>query len=67
MIWFWYLKNLGCAYADGTITAEQMILAAFARGIVSFETKVVEGSMAAVGLGYEKVTNMLPPNIEAAW
>lgn len=44
-----------------------MILAAFARGIVSFETIVVEGSMAAVGLGYEKVTNMLPPNIEAAW
>ena len=46
---------LACAYADGTLTAEQTILAAFSRGLVSNETKVIEGSMAAVGLGYEKV------------
>lgn len=60
------LGELGVAYADGTITAEQAILAAFARGIVSFETKVIEGSMAAIGLSYEKIVKILPRNIEAA-
>lgn len=58
--------ELGCAYADGTITAEQTILAAFARGIVSFETEVIEGSMAAVGLGYEQIEPLLPRGIEVA-
>ncbi|XP_031639213.1 fatty acid synthase-like, partial [Contarinia nasturtii] len=58
--------ELGCAYADGTITAEQMILAAMARGVVSFETKVICGSMAAVGLSYEEVKDMLPEGIEVA-
>lgn len=60
------LGELGCAYADGTLTAEQTILAAFSRGLVSFETKVCYGSMAAIGLGYESVVTMLPPGVEAA-
>lgn len=60
------LGELGVAYADGTITVEQTILAAFARGVVSFETKVIDGSMAAVGLGYAKIIDILPPNVEAA-
>lgn len=58
--------ELVCAYADGTLTAEQTILASYARGSVSLETKVIEGSMAAVGLGYENIVNMLPPTIQAA-
>lgn len=58
--------ELGCAYADGTISVEQAILAAFARGLVSFETKVIDGSMAAIGLGYNKVRHLLPPSIEMA-
>lgn len=58
--------ELAVAYADGTLTIEQTILAAYARGMVSFETKVIEGSMAAVGLGYDKIVNMLPQNVEAA-
>lgn len=58
--------ELACAYADGTLTAEQTILAAYSRGLVSYETKVIEGSMAAVGLGYGKVKNLLPPSIETA-
>lgn len=58
--------ELAVAYADGTLTAEQTILAAYSRGLVSFETKVIDGSMAAVGLGYEKIVDMLPSNIEAA-
>lgn len=58
--------ELAVAYADGALSLEQTILAAYARGLVSFETKVIEGSMAAVGLGYDQIVNMLPKNVEAA-
>lgn len=58
--------ELGCAYADGTLTAEQMILAAYARGLVSFETQVINGSMAAVGISYYKIKDILPASIEVA-
>lgn len=58
--------ELGCAYADGTFTAEQMILSAYSRGLASIETKVIYGSMAAIGLGYENIKNMCPPDIDVA-
>nr|UEN71129.1 fatty acid synthase 1 [Glyphodes pyloalis] len=58
--------ELGCAYADGCFTAEQMILAAYSRGLASIETPFIKGSMAAVGLGYSQVKNMCPPEIEVA-
>lgn len=41
--------ELGCAYADGCLTAEEMILAAYARGLASIETDLIPGMMAAVG------------------
>lgn len=58
--------ELGCAYADGCFTAEQMILSAYLRGLTSVETKIIYGSMAAVGLGYEKIKHLCPPDIEVA-
>ncbi|XP_075984125.1 fatty acid synthase-like [Anticarsia gemmatalis] len=58
--------ELGCAYADGCLTAEEMILAAYSRGRVSLETPLIYGSMAAVGLGYEKIVKVLPSQIEVA-
>lgn len=58
--------ELGCAYADGCFTAEQMILSAYSRGLASIETKMIRGSMAAVGLGYEEVKDLCPPDIEVA-
>ncbi|XP_023289558.1 fatty acid synthase [Orussus abietinus] len=58
--------ELGCAYADGCFTAEQMILSAYSRGLASIETKFIHGSMAAVGLGYETLREMCPPDIEIA-
>ena len=58
--------ELGCAYADGCFTAEQMILSAYFRGLASIETKVIKGSMAAVGLGYEDLKDLCPPDIEIA-
>ncbi|XP_034192524.2 fatty acid synthase [Osmia lignaria lignaria] len=58
--------ELGCAYADGCFTAEQMILSAYSRGLASIETKMIRGSMAAIGLGYEDIKDMCPPDIEVA-
>lgn len=58
--------ELGCGYADGSLTAEQMVLAAYARGLVSIETKVIHGSMAAVGLSYEQIKDRVSEGIEIA-
>lgn len=58
--------ELGCAYADECLTAEEMILSAYSRGMVSNETKVVFGSMAAIGLGYQQLKSMVPPGVEIA-
>ncbi|KZC12654.1 Fatty acid synthase [Dufourea novaeangliae] len=58
--------ELGCAYADGCFTAEQMVLSAYSRGLASIETEMIHGSMAAVGLGYEDINDLCPPDIEVA-
>lgn len=58
--------ELGCAYADGCFSAEEMILSAYSRGMASIETKVVYGSMAAIGMGYKKLRSIVPEGIEIA-
>ncbi|XP_047538457.1 fatty acid synthase-like isoform X1 [Vanessa atalanta] len=58
--------ELGCAYADGCFTAEEMILAAYSRGLVSLQTPFIKGSMAAVGIGYQRISKMCPPEIQVA-
>ncbi|XP_033220326.1 fatty acid synthase-like isoform X2 [Belonocnema kinseyi] len=58
--------ELGCAYADGCITSEEMVLAAFSRGLASIESDLPKGSMAAVGLGFEAVKPLCPPDIDIA-
>ncbi|KOB66860.1 Uncharacterized protein OBRU01_20664 [Operophtera brumata] len=58
--------ELGCAYADGCLTAEEMILAAYSRGRVSLDTQLIHGAMAAVGLGYKNCSILCPPEIDVA-
>ncbi|XP_025837114.1 fatty acid synthase-like isoform X3 [Agrilus planipennis] len=58
--------ELGCAYADGCLTAEQMILAAYARGRASLEAELIPGMMAAVGIGYQEIKSQCPPTVEVA-
>lgn len=58
--------ELGCAYADGTFTAEQTVLAAYWRGRSILESKLVPGSMAAVGLSWEETKARCPPEVVAA-
>ncbi|KAK3911268.1 Fatty acid synthase [Frankliniella fusca] len=58
--------ELGCAYADGCLTEEQALLAAWARGRASTEATLIKGMMAAIGLGYREVLPRLPPGVEVA-
>lgn len=60
------LGELGCSYADDCFTVEQMILCAYYRGKVSYEMAKIKGTMAAIGLGYNEIKNMLPEPIEVA-
>lgn len=41
--------ELGCAYADGCFSLEEMLLAAYYRGIASVESSLITGYMAAIG------------------
>ncbi|XP_065209087.1 fatty acid synthase-like [Planococcus citri] len=58
--------ELACGYADNCFTAEQVMLAAYFRGLESVETELVHGTMAAVGEGYETMKNLVPAGIEIA-
>lgn len=43
------LGELGCGYADGSLTAEETVLAAYWRGRCIAEATLPAGKMAAVG------------------
>ncbi|RZB84952.1 fatty acid synthase, partial [Asbolus verrucosus] len=58
--------ELGCAYGDGCMTAEQMILSAYSRGKASIEATLIKGMMAAIGMGYQQIKDKCPPSIEVA-
>ncbi|XP_065219793.1 fatty acid synthase isoform X2 [Planococcus citri] len=58
--------ELGCAYADECFTAEQMILAAYYRGLASLETEFIHGSMASIGVGYDTARHLVPSDIDIA-
>ncbi|KAI5651690.1 acyl transferase domain-containing protein [Phthorimaea operculella] len=58
--------ELGCGYTDGCLSDEEMILTAYSRGKASLEAKLIRGSMAAVGVGYQKVVKMCPADIDVA-
>ncbi|XP_055683221.1 fatty acid synthase-like [Lutzomyia longipalpis] len=55
--------ELGCAYADGCLTLEQTILAAYWRGRSILDTDLISGTMAAVGLSWEECLKRLPEDI----
>jgi fatty acid synthase len=58
--------ELGCSYADGCFTAEQMILAAYYRGKCVIDSKLPRGNMAAVGLSWEEAKARVPEGVVAA-
>ena len=58
--------ELGCAYADGTLSVEQTISAAYWRGRCIKEAKLPKGSMAAVGLTWEECKRTCPKGVVPA-
>lgn len=58
--------ELGCAYADGTFTPEQTVLAAYWRGRTIKDSTLAPGAMAAVGLSWEEAAARCPPNVTPA-
>ncbi|GLV46779.1 Fatty acid synthase 3 [Carabus blaptoides fortunei] len=64
--WLNVTGELGCAYADGCLTAEQMILSAYYRGKASQEVTLIPGMMAAIGVGAQDITKECPPLIDVA-
>lgn len=58
--------ELGCGYADGALTGEQMLLSAYYRGLASLRAKLIRGGMAAIGMGHRQIVGMLPADIDVA-
>uniref|UniRef100_A0A1B6DTB3 Fatty acid synthase n=1 Tax=Clastoptera arizonana TaxID=38151 RepID=A0A1B6DTB3_9HEMI len=55
--------EIGCAYADGTFTPEQAVLASYWRGHSILDCKLPIGAMAAIGLSWEETKSRCPPEI----
>lgn len=58
--------ELGCAYCDGSFTLEETMLAAHARGEANNESQTINGGMAAIGLNYKDIINLLPKDLDIA-
>lgn len=54
--------EIGAAYASNAISAEEAILVAYYRGLVT-KSQLRAGNMAAVGLGREDISSYLIPGI----
>lgn len=61
------IGELGCAYADSCLTAEQTVLSAYSFGLALIETSLINGSMAVVDLGYNDIKVLCPPDIDVAY
>ncbi|KAM3957748.1 fatty acid synthase-like [Aphomia sociella] len=58
--------ELGCAYADETLSAEQAVLAAYWRGRSILDAALPPGAMAAVGLTWQQCEQRCPPDVVPA-
>lgn len=60
------IGELGCAYADGTLTSDQTVMAAYWRGKSILESELPVGAMAVVGLSWSEAKSRCPVGIELA-
>ncbi|XP_023934577.2 fatty acid synthase [Bicyclus anynana] len=58
--------EVGCAYADETLTGEQAVLAAYWRGRSIVDAGLAPGAMAAVGLSWDACAARCPPDVSPA-
>jgi len=52
-----------CGYVDGTFTLEETIMCAYYRSRSIVESKIEPGAMAMIGLSWEEVKKICPPDI----
>ncbi|CAG7784932.1 unnamed protein product [Allacma fusca] len=55
-----------CGYADGSLSAEQVLLISEARARAMLVTKKYSGGMAAIGLSLKEISPLCPPDIYPA-
>lgn len=60
------IGELACAYADKSLTVEEVILAAYSRGVAPIQSKIPSGSMAMVEIGYKNVKQLCPADVDVA-
>lgn len=60
------LGELGCGYADGSLTAEEAVLGAYWRGRCVAEATLPAGKMAAVGLSWDDCKRLCPKGVVPA-
>ncbi|XP_049271381.1 fatty acid synthase-like [Rhipicephalus sanguineus] len=60
------LGEVGCAYADECLTAQQTVLCAYWRGRCVDTGNLPPGAMAAVGLTWEEATKRCPDGVQPA-
>lgn len=60
------LGETAAAYADGASTVEQSILCSYFRGKYSKQSKLIDGRMYAVGVGYKTIKDLLPEGVFCA-
>nr|QMU95645.1 fatty acid synthase [synthetic construct] len=60
------MGEVGCAYCDGCLTAEEAVLTAYWRGKCVTDGKVPPGKMAAVGLTWEEAKSQCPAGVVPA-
>ncbi|XP_037873188.1 fatty acid synthase [Bombyx mori] len=60
------LGEMACSYYDGSLTIEEFMLTTYTRGLVCTQSPLIDGSMAAVGLGYQSIARQCPPEIDIA-
>ena len=58
--------ELGCAYADGGLTAEETVLTSYWRGQCVVDANLPPGAMAAVGLTWQQAKQRCPPGVVPA-
>ncbi|XP_070380712.1 fatty acid synthase-like [Dermacentor albipictus] len=58
--------EVGCAYADGGLTAEQAVLSSYWRGRCTELSHPPKGSMAAIGLTWEEAKRRCPTDVYPA-
>ncbi|XP_008574493.1 PREDICTED: fatty acid synthase [Galeopterus variegatus] len=60
------LGEVACGYADGCLSQEEAVLAAYWRGQCIKDANIPPGAMAAVGLSWEECKQRCPPGIVPA-